>query len=94
MVVPNRDLRDIQISTSAFSSTTLQIDHLPASSAINIDFNKKVNNFNNIKRRSSSLNRVTLRSTSVISKISSIFYHKRMEIQNNFVVATTYHKDK
>jgi len=78
MVAPNRDLRNVQISTSAFSSTTLQMDRLLASLAMDID------NFDNVRERSPSSSRVTSRSNSVISKISSIPYHKRMEIQNDF----------
>ena len=85
MVASNRDSRNIQISTSAFSSTTLQMDCLPASSAMDIDFNKNVNNFDNVRGRSPSPSRVTSRSTSVISKTSSIPYHERMEIQNDFL---------
>ena len=61
------------------------MDHLPASLVIDIDFNKKVNNFDNVRKRSSSPSRVTSRSISVISKTSSIFYYKRIEIQNKFL---------
>ena len=85
MIMPNRDLRNIQISTSAFLFTTLQIDCLLAGSAMDIDFNKNVDNFDNIRERSLSPSRVTLRSTFIISKTSSIPYHKRMEIQNKFL---------
>ena len=48
MIVPNIDLRNIQISTSAFLST-LQIDCLPASSAMDI-------NFDNVRGRSQAKN--------------------------------------
>ena len=85
MIMPNRDLRNIQISTSVFLFTTLQIDCLPAGLAMDIDFNKNVDNFDNIRERSPSPSRVTLRSTFIISKTSSIPYHKRMEIQNKFL---------
>ena len=81
----NRDLRNIQISTSAFLFTTLQIDCLLAGSVMDIDFNKNVNNFDNIRRRRPSPSRVILRSTFIILKTSSILYHKRMEMQNEFL---------
>ena len=61
------------------------MDHLPAGSVIDINFNKNVDNFDNVRRRSPSPSRVTSRSTSIISKTSSIPYHKRMEIQNDFL---------
>ena len=79
MVASNRDLRNVQISTSAFSSTTLQMDHLPASLAIDI------NNFDNVRERSPSSSKVISRSTFVISKTSFIPYHERMKIQNDFL---------
>ena len=61
------------------------MDCLPASSAMDIDFNKNVDNFDNVRGRSPSPSRVTSRSTSVISKTSSIPYHERMEIQDDFL---------
>jgi len=85
MVAPNRDLRNIQISTLAFSSTIFQIDHLSANSAIDINFNKNVNNFDNVRKRSPSPSRVTSRSTCVVSKTFSILYYERMKIQNDFL---------
>jgi len=84
MIAPDRNLRNIQISTLAFLSTTLQIDHLLAGSVMDIDFNKNVDNFDNIRGRSPSSSRVTSKSTSIISKTFSIHYYERMEIQNNF----------
>ena len=84
MIVSNRDLRNIQLSTSAFLFTTSQIDCIPASLAINIDLYKKVNNFDNVRRRPPSLSRIISKSASVESKIFSIPYYKRMVIQNNF----------
>ena len=80
MVALNRDLRNIQFFTSAFSSTTPQIDCYPASSAIDIDLYKKVNNFDNARRKSPSLSKVISRSASVESKTSSISYYKGIVI--------------
>jgi len=44
----------------------------------------KVNNFNNIRERSPSSSKVSSRSISVFSSVSSIPYYERMVINNNF----------
>ena len=58
--------------------------HLPVNLAIDIDFTKNVDNFDDVRGRSPSPNSISLRSASVMSKTSTIPYHKRIEIQNNF----------
>ena len=60
------------------------MEYLPASLVINIDITKKVNNFDSARGRSSSPSNVFSKSVLVKSKASSIPYHKRMVIQNDF----------
>jgi len=80
MVAPN-----IQFSPSAFISTAPQMERLPASSAMDIDITKKVDNFDNARGRSPSPSNVSSRSASVKSKTSFIPYHERIVIQNNLL---------
>ena len=54
----------------------------PLPSAMNMDIDN-VNNYNNIRGRSHFLSNVLSRSTSVISKASSILYYKKMVINND-----------
>ena len=83
MVAPNRDLRNIHFSTLAFLSTALQMDCLPADSAIDINDYKNIKNYDEGRERTSSLlSKVSSRSTFVSLKATSIKYHIRMEIQN------------
>ena len=83
MVAPNRDLRNIHFSTLAFSSTALQMDCLPADSAIDINDYKNIKNYDESRERTSFLfSKVSSRSTFISSKATSIKYHIRMEIQN------------
>jgi len=58
--------------------------YLPVESVIDINFNKYVNNYDDVKGKSPSLNSINSRSASVLSKASTISYYKRMEIQNDF----------
>jgi len=51
---------------------------------ININANKYVNNYDDIRGRFPSSNSINSRSASVLSKTSTISYYKRMEIQNDF----------
>ena len=86
MVVSNRNLKNIHLSTSVFSSTALQIDCLLADLVIDIDDYRNINNYDNIRWRTSlTSSKVSSRNTSVVSKISSITYHERMEIQNELL---------
>jgi len=50
-------------------------------SAMEMDVNN-VNNFNDVRERSHSLSNASSRSTSIVSKASSIPYHERMTINN------------
>ena len=50
---------------------------------MDIDINKKVNNFDSARERFPSSSNVSSRSASVKLKISPILYHKRIVIQNN-----------
>ena len=54
----------------------------PLFSAMNMNINN-VNNYNNVRERSHSLSNTLSRSTYVISKASSILYHKKIVINNN-----------
>ena len=55
-----------------------------ASSVMNIDLYKKVDNFDDTRGKSSFFSRVTSRSALVESKTSSILYYERIVIQNDF----------
>jgi len=70
MVVPSSELVSIYTSTSTFNLKLSQIDRIPANVAIDVN--------SDIIRR-----RINSRSTSIVSKASSIPYHKRMEINND-----------
>jgi len=74
MVIPIRDLANKHSFTSAFNSTSSQIARTLAYKVINID------NFNNIRGRSTSPSKI---SPSISSTTSSILYYKKMEINNN-----------
>ena len=52
---------------------------------MDINVTKKVDNFDNARRRSPSSSNVSSRSASVELKASSIPYHERMVIQNNLL---------
>ena len=84
IVVPNRDLRNIQFFTSAIPPTTLQMACLLVESMIDINVNKYVNNYDDVRGRFLSPNSINSRSASVLSKASTISYYKRIEIQNDF----------
>jgi len=80
MIVPNRDLGNKQFLSSAFTSSTVQIAPLSHVAVMDVD---KVDNFDDIRERSSLSSKVSFRSTSVSLSTSSIPYHKRMVINNN-----------
>ena len=50
---------------------------------MDININKKVNNFDSVRERSPSSSNVSFINTLVKLKASSISYHERMVIQNN-----------
>jgi len=85
IVVPNRNLRNIQFFTSAIPSTILQMACLPVESVIDINVNKYVNNYDDVREKSPSPNSINSRSASVFSKAFTISYYKRIEIQNDFL---------
>ena len=68
----------------ATTPTASQMECLPAGLAIDINITKKVDNFDSARGRSPSPSNVFSRSASVKSKASSIPYHKRIVIQNDF----------
>jgi len=80
MVAPNRDLGNKQFLSSAFTSSTVQMAPLPLIVAMDVN---KIDNFDNIRGRSSFFSKVFSRSTSVFSCASSILYHKRMVINSD-----------
>ena len=51
-------------------------------SAIEMDINK-VNNFNDIRKRSYSLSNASSKSMSIVSRVFLILYHERMTINND-----------
>ena len=77
MVVPIREVVNKHPFTSAFSSIPLQMARIPAYEAID------VNNYDNVRERTTSPSIPSSRSTSVTSNASSIPYHEKMEINNN-----------
>jgi len=62
-------------------SVLFKMAHLPPSVAMNV-VNYNINNYDNFRRRKSSLNNVSFRNTSMFSSTSSILYHKRIVINN------------
>jgi len=76
MVVSSSELANIHIFTSTFNSKLSQMDRTPANVAIDI-------NSDIIRRRTNSSSSTSSRSALIISKVSSIPYHKRMEINND-----------
>ena len=65
MVAPKRDLGNIHFSTSAFTFTTTYMAFIPASKVMNID------NYDNIRERTSSSNKASSKSTLIFSNTSS-----------------------
>ena len=57
--------------------------HFPADSAVDINKNNTVNNYNNVRGRNPSFSNIFSQSSSVVSKASSISYHDKMIINNN-----------
>lgn len=62
-------------------SVLFKMAHLPPSVAMNV-VNYNINNYDNIRRRKSSLSNVSFRNTSVFSSTSLILCHKRIVINN------------
>ena len=59
------------------------MDCLLADLAIDINDYRNIDNYDDIREKTSlTSSKVSLRNVSVVSKASSIAYHKRMEIQN------------
>jgi len=77
MVVPIRELVNIQTSTSAFNSKPSQMVKIPANVAMNI-------NSDSIRERLNSLSKTSSKSASVTLNVSSIPYYERIEINNDF----------
>ena len=80
MVVPNRDLGNIHFLSSAFTTTSTQMNSLPSALEMNID---SINNYDNVRERTHSPSNISTRSVSVVSQASSLLYHKRMVINND-----------
>jgi len=80
--VPNKELEYKQFSTFAFKSYTSTIAHLLADSAM--DINDFVDTSNIIRERTKFLDKVTSRSSSIFSTVSSIDYYYRIEMNNLF----------
>lgn len=57
--------------------------YLPADLAIDINKNNKVDNYDDVRGRSSFSSNVSSRSISIVSKASSIPYHERIVINND-----------
>ena len=80
--MPNKELEYKQFSTFAFKSYTSTIAHLLADSAM--DINDFVDTSNIIRERTKFLDKVTSRSSSIFSTVSSIDYYYRIEMNNLF----------
>ena len=76
IVVSNSELVNIHTSTSTFNSKLSQMNRIFINVAMDIDSNI-------IRGRSVFPSSKSSRSTSIISKASSMLYHKRIEINNN-----------
>jgi len=83
MVAPNRDIRNRNLHSSAFTNSSAQMVFFPPSVAMDVD-KHSVDNYDNVRERKSSPSNVSSRSALVVSGISSIVYHNRMIINNNF----------
>jgi len=57
---------------------------LPVKSVMDININKYIDNYDNVRKRSPSPNSINSRSALVSSKASTISYYERIEIQNDF----------
>ena len=76
MVVPIKELANIQLSSSVFSSKHFQMANLPSYMDMDIDSDT-------IRGRSTSLSKTNSREASVLLNASTTPYHERMEINNN-----------
>ena len=82
MVALNRDIRNINLHSSAFTNSSAQMVFFPPSVAIDI-VKHSVNNYDDIRGRKSSSSNISSRSILVVSGISSIIYYNRMIINND-----------
>ena len=82
IVAPNRDLGNKHLLTSAFISSSVQMANLPPDVAMDVD---NVNNFDDVRGRSSSFSKVSSRSASMSSSASSVPYSERMAANNNLL---------
>jgi len=80
MIALYRDLGNKQLSSSAFTYSTVQIAQLPADSVMDVD---DIDFSTNIRGRSHSSSKTITRSVSLSSSAFFVSYHKRMEINNN-----------
>ena len=81
MVVPKRDSGNIHFSTSAITSTMTQMAFIPASEAMDID--SYIDNYDNIRGRTSSPSKAGSRSASMSSSILLEPYCEKMEHYND-----------
>jgi len=80
MVAPNRNLGNIHFLSSAFTTTSTQMNSLLSTLEMNIN---SINNYDNVRERTHSPSNISTRSTSVVSQASSLLYYERMVINNN-----------
>jgi len=66
--------------SSAFTTTSTQMNSLPSTLKMDID---SIDNYNNVRRRAYFPSNISTRSISVVSQASSLPYHERMVINNN-----------
>ena len=78
MIVFIRELVNKHLYTQAFNFIFLQMTRILANKVMDI------NNCNDIRKRTTSSSKVSLRSASVTFNALSILYHERIEINNNF----------
>ena len=83
MVAYNRDIRNINLYSSAFTNSSAQIVFFPPGVAMNID-KHSVNNYDDVRERKSFSSNVSSRSVLVVLGVSSIAYYDRMIINNDF----------
>jgi len=82
IIAPNRDIRNINLHSSAFTNSSVQMVFF--SPGVVMDINKhSVDNYDDMRERKSSPSNVSSRSALVVSGISSIVYHNRMIINND-----------
>ena len=82
MIALNKDIRNINFLSSAFTNSSAQMAHLSPNVAMDVN-DHNVNNYDNVRGRKYSPSNVFSRSASVSSSTSSISYHHRMTINND-----------